>query len=155
MIENNIKIIYHIDLEVYKKVKIKNYYHFSKSEIIEQMLWGEVLILNTDGSFFSFEADLFKFFIVFTDNLKKISLKEEHKNQIFSVYDDYLFFLERYDEKYVNVIFKGQKKSLFDIKKLLQKTEEIKHKLLYDFKILYPDYQQIKNLDYLISKIIE
>jgi hypothetical protein len=71
MIENNIKIIYHIDLEVYKKVKIKNYYHFSKSEIIEQMLWGEVLILNTDGSFFSFEADLFKFFIVFTDNLKK------------------------------------------------------------------------------------
>ena len=93
MIENNIKIIYHIDLEVYKKVKIKNYYYFSKSEIIEQMLWGEVLILNTDGSFFSFEADLFKFFIVFTDNLKKISLKEEHKNQIFSVYDDYLFFL--------------------------------------------------------------
>ena len=90
------------------------------------MLWGEVLILNTDGSFFSFEADLFKFFIVFTDNLKKISLKEEQKNQVFSVYNDYLFSLERYDEKYVNVIFKGQKKSLFDIKKLLQKTEEIK-----------------------------
>ncbi len=55
------------------------------------MLWGEVLILNTDGSFFSFEADLFKFFIVFTDNLKKISLKEEQKNQVFSVYNDYLF----------------------------------------------------------------
>jgi len=30
----------------------------------------------------------------------------------------------------------------------------MKHKLLYDFKILYPDYQQIKNLDYLINKII-
>ena len=70
-------------------------------------------------------------------------MKEEQKNQIFSVYDDYLFSLERYDEKYVNVIFKGQKKSLFDIKKLLQKTEEIKHKLLYDFKILY--YIQIIN----------
>ena len=68
-------------------------------------------------------------------------MKEEHKNQIFSVYDNYLFSLERYDEKYVNVIFKGQKKSLFDIKKLLQKTEEIKHKLLYDFKI----YIQIIN----------
>ncbi len=30
----------------------------------------------------------------------------------------------------------------------------MKHKLLYDFKILYPDYQRIKNLDYLINKII-
>ena len=55
-------------------------------------------------------------------------MKEEQKNQIFSVYDDYLFSLERYDEKYVNVIFKGQKKSLFDIKKLLQKTEREKTK---------------------------
>lgn len=51
--------------------------------------------------------------------------------------------------------YSKDRKSLYLIfKKLLQKTEEIKHKLLYDFKILYPDYQQIKNLDYLISKII-
>ena len=52
MKENNIIILYQIDLEIYKKVKMNNYYHFSKSEIIEKMLWGEVLILNKDKTFF-------------------------------------------------------------------------------------------------------
>jgi len=51
--------------------------------------------------------------------------------------------------------YSKDRKSLYLIlKNYYKKTEEIKHKLLYDFKILYPDYQQIKNLDYLISKII-
>ena len=79
MKENNIIILYQIDLEMYKKVKMKNYYHFSKSEIVEKMLWGEVLILNEDKTFFLFEVDLFKFFFVFDDILKKISLGEEEK----------------------------------------------------------------------------
>ena len=124
-----------------KKVKMNNYYHFSKSEIVEKMLWGEVLILNKDKTLFSFEADLLKFFIVFADNLKSISLEKETKSQVFSVYDDYHFSLEREDEKYVTVIFNRQIKSLFDIKKLLHKVEIVKHKLYNDFKILYPDYQ--------------
>ena len=136
-----------------KKVKMNNYYHFSKSEIVEKMLWGEVLILNKDKTLFSFEADLLKFFIVFADNLKSISLEKETKSQVFSVYDDYHFSLEREDEKYVTVIFNRQIKSLFDIKKLLHKVEIVKHKLYNDFKILYPDYQQLKNFDYLAEKI--
>lgn len=141
MKENNIIILYQIDLEMCKKVKMNNYYHFSKSEIVEKMLWGEVLILNKDKTLFSFEADLLKFFIVFADNLKSISLEKETKSQVFSVYDDYHFSLEREDEKYVTVIFNRQIKSLFDIKKLLHKVEIVKHKLYNDFKILYPDYQ--------------
>ena len=76
MKENNIIILYQIDLEMCKKVKMNNYYHFSKSEIVEKMLWGEVLILNKDKTLFSFEADLLKFFIVFADNLKSISLEK-------------------------------------------------------------------------------
>ena len=153
MKENNIIILYQIDLEIYKKVKMNNYYRFSKSEIIEKMLWGEVRILNKDKTLFSFEADLLKFFIVFADNLKSISLDEETKNQVFSVYDDYHFSLKKEDEKYVTIIFNRQIKSLFDIKKLLHKVETVKHKLYNDFKILYPDYQQLKNFDYLAKKI--
>ena len=153
MKENNIIILYQIDLEMYKKVKMKNYYHFSKSEIVEKMLWGEVLILNEDRTFFLFEVDLFKFFFVFDDILKKISLGEEEKNEVFSIYDNYHFSLKRYDEKYVNIIFNRRKNTLFDIKKLLHKTENIKHQLFNDFKILYPDYQLLKNFDYLINKV--
>ena len=155
MKKNDIIILYHIDLEIYKKVKTKNYHHFSKSEITEKMLCGEVIILNEDKTLFSFEADLLKLFILFTNNLRKISFNEEQNNEIFSVYNDYHFSFKRYDQEYVNIIFNQQKKSLFNIKKLLHITENIKHKLLTDFKILYPDYQQLKNFDYLTSKINE
>ena len=72
---------------------------------------------------------------------------------MFSIYDNYHFSLKRYDEKYVNIIFNRRKNTLFDIKKLLHKTENIKHQLFNDFKILYPDYQLLKNFDYLINKV--
>ena len=54
MKKGNIIIQYQIDLEIYKKVRKENYYHFSKSEIVENMLWGEVLILNDDKTLFHF-----------------------------------------------------------------------------------------------------
>ena len=154
MKKGNIIIQYQIDLEIYKKVKRENYYHFSKSEIVENMLWGEVLILNDDKTLFHFQADLLKFFIVFADNLREIASGEETKNEVFSVYDDYHFSLRREDEAYVRILFNGQKKSLFTIKKLLHKIEAVKQKLYNDFKILYPDYEQLKNLDYLERKLV-
>ena len=153
MKKGNIIIQYQIDLEIYKKVKMKNYYHFSKSEIVEKMLWGEVLILNGDRTLFLFEADLFKFFFVFDNNLRKIFLGEDQKNEIFSTYDDYHFSLKKYDEKYVNILFNRKENTLFDIKKLLHKIENIKYQLFNDFKILYPDYQLLKNFDYLVNKV--
>ena len=153
MKKGNIIIQYQIDLEIYKKVKKKNYYHFSKSEIVENMLWGEVLILNDDKTLFHFQADLLKFFIVFADNLGEIASGEETKNEVFSVYDDYHFSLRREDETYVRILFKGQR-TLFSIKKLLHKIEAVKQKLYNDFKILYPDYEQLKNLDYLERKLV-
>ena len=153
MKKGNIIIQYQIDLEIYKKVKKENYYHFSKSEIVENMLWGEVLILNDDKTLFHFQADLLKFFIVFADNLGEIASGEETKNEVFSVYDDYHFSLRREDEAYVRILFKGQR-TLFSIKKLLHKIEAVKQKLYNDFKILYPDYEQLKNLDYLERKLV-
>ena len=153
MKKGNIIIQYQIDLEIYKKVKKENYYHFSKSEIVENMLWGEVLILNDDKTLFHFQADLLKFFIVFADNLREIASGEETKNEVFSVYDDYHFSLRREDEAYVHILFKGQR-TLFSIKKLLYKIEAVKQKLYNDFKILYPDYEQLKNLDYLERKLV-
>ena len=153
MKKGNIIIQYQIDLEIYKKVKKENYYHFSKSEIVENMLWGEVLILNDDKTLFHFQADLLKFFIVFADNLGEIASGEETKNEIFSVYDDYHFSLRREDEAYVRILFKGQR-TLFSIKKLLHKIGAVKQKLYNDFKILYPDYEQLKNLDYLERKLV-
>ena len=153
MKKGNIIIQYQIDLEIYKKVKKENYYHFSKSEIVENMLWGEVLILNDDKTLFHFQADLLKFFIVFADNLREIASGEETKNEVFSVYDDYHFSLRREDEAYVRILFKGQR-TLFSIKKLLHKIEAVKQKLYNDFKILYPDYEQLKNLDYLERKLV-
>ncbi len=153
MKKGNIIIQYQIDLEIYKKVKRENYYHFSKSEIVENMLWGEVLILNDDKTLFHFQADLLKFFIVFADNLREIASGEETKNEVFSVYDDYHFSLRREDEAYVRILFKGQR-TLFTIKKLLHKIEAVKQKLYNDFKILYPDYEQLKNLDYLERKLV-
>ena len=153
MKKGNIIIQYQIDLEIYKKVKKENYYHFSKSEIVENMLWGEVLILNDDKTLFHFQADLLKFFIVFADNLGEIASGEETKNEVFSVYDDYHFSLRREDETYVRILFRGQK-TLFSIKKLLHKIEAVKQKLYNDFKILYPDYEQLKNLDYLEHKLV-
>ena len=153
MKKGNIKILYQIDLEIYKKVRKENYYHFSKSEIVENMLWGEVLILNDDKTLFHFQADLLKFFIIFADNLGKIASGEETKNEVFSVYDDYHFSLRREDEEYVRILFKGQR-TLFSIKKLLHKIEAVKQKLYNDFKILYPDYEQLKNLDYLERKLV-
>lgn len=154
MKKGNIIILYQIDLEIYKKVRKENYYHFSKSEIVEKMLWGEVLILNDDKTLFHFQADLLKFFIVFADNLREIVSGEETKNEVFSVYDDYHFSLRREDEAYVRILFNGQRKSLFNIKKLLHKIEAVKQKLYNDFKILYPDYEQLKNLDYLERKLV-
>ena len=153
MKKGNIIIQYQIDLEIYKKVKKENYYHFSKSEIVENMLWGEVLILNDDKTLFHFQADLLKFFIVFADDLGKIASGEETKNEVFSVYDDYHFSLRREDEEYVRILFKRQR-TLFSIKKLLHKIEAVKQKLYNDFKILYPDYEQLKNLDYLERKLV-
>ena len=153
MKKGNIIIQYQIDLEIYKKVRKENYYHFSKSEIVENMLWGEVLILNDDKTLFHFQADLLKFFIVFADNLGEIASGEETKNEVFSVYDDYHFSLRREDEAYVRILFKGQR-TLFTIKKLLHKIEAVKQKLYNDFKILYPDYEQLKNLDYLERKLV-
>ena len=153
MKKGNIIILYQIDLEIYKKVKKENYYHFSKSEIVENMLWGEVLILNDDKTLFHFQADLLKFFIVFADNLREIASGEETKNEVFSVYDDYHFSLRREDEAYVRILFNGQR-TLFTIKKLLHKIEAVKQKLYNDFKILYPDYEQLKNLDYLERKLV-
>ena len=153
MKKGNIIILYQIDLEIYKKVKKENYYHFSKSEIVENMLWGEVLILNDDKTLFHFQADLLKFFIVFADNLGEIASGEETKNEVFSVYDDYHFSLRREDEEYVRILFKRQR-TLFSIKKLLHKIEAVKQKLYNDFKILYPDYEQLKNLDYLERKLV-
>ena len=143
MKKGNIIILYQIDLEIYKKVRKEKYYHFSKSEIVEKMLWGEVLILNEDKTLFHFQADLLKFFIVFADNLGKIASGEETKNEVFSVYDDYHFSLKKYDEKYVNILFNRKENTLFDIKKLLHKIENIKYQLFNDFKILYPDYQLV------------
>ena len=154
MKKGNIIIQYQIDLEIYKKVKKENYYHFSKSEIVENMLWGEVLILNDDKTLFHFQADLLKFFIVFADNLREIASGEETKNEVFSVYDDYHFSLRREDEEYVHILFKRQR-TLFSIKKLLHKIEAVKQKLYNDFKILYPDYEQLKNLDYLDRKLVD
>ena len=153
MKKGNIIILYQIDLEIYKKVRKENYHHFSKSEIVEKMLWGEVLILNDDKTPFHFQADLLKFFIVFADNLGKIASGEETKNEVFSVYDDYHFSLRREDEEYVHILFKRQR-TLFSIKKLLHKIEAVKQKLYNDFKILYPDYEQLKNLDYLERKLV-
>ena len=153
MKKGNIIILYQIDLEIYKKVRKENYYHFSKSEIVENMLWGEVLILNDDKTLFHFQADLLKFFIVFADNLREIASGEETKNEVFSVYDDYHFSLRREDEEYVHILFKRQR-TLFSIKKLLYKIEAVKQKLYNDFKILYPDYEQLKNLDYLERRLV-
>ena len=153
MKKGNIIILYQIDLEIYKKVKRENYYHFSKSEIVENMLSGEVLILNDDKTLFHFQADLLKFFIVFADNLREIASGEETKNEVFSVYDDYHFSLRREDKEYVRILFKRQR-TLFSIKKLLHKIEAVKQKLYNDFKILYPDYEQLKNLDYLERKLV-
>ena len=153
MKKGNIIILYQIDLEIYKKVRKEKYHHFSKSEIVENMLWGEVLILNDDKTLFHFQADLLKFFIVFADNLGEIASGEETKNEVFSVYDDYHFSLRREDEAYVRILFKGQR-TLFTIKKLLHKIEAVKQKLYNDFKILYPDYEQLKNLDYLERKLV-
>ena len=154
MKKGNIIILYQIDLEIYKKVRKEKYYHFSKSEIVENMLWGEVLILNDDKTLFHFQADLLKFFIVFADNLREIASGEETKNEVFSVYDDYHFSLRREDEEYVHILFKRQR-TLFSIKKLLHKIEAVKQKLYNDFKILYPDYEQLKNLDYLDRKLVD
>lgn len=153
MKKGNIIILYQIDLEIYKKVRKENYHYFSKSEIVEKMLWGEVLILNDDKTLFHFQADLLKFFIVFADNLGEIASGEETKNEVFSVYDDYHFSLRREDEEYVHILFKRQR-TLFSIKKLLYKIEAVKQKLYNDFKILYPDYEQLKNLDYLERKLV-
>ena len=153
MKKGDIIIQYQIDLEIYKKVKKENYHHFSKSEIVEKMLWGEVLILNDDKTLFHFQADLLKFFIIFADNLGEIASEEETKNEVFSVYDDYHFSLRREDEEYVRILFKGQR-TLFSIKKLLHKIEAVKQNLYNDFKILYPDYEQLKNLDYLERKLV-
>ena len=65
MKKGNIIIQYQIDLEIYKKVRKEKYYHFSKSEIVENMLWGEVLILNDDKTLFHFQADLCMMIIIF------------------------------------------------------------------------------------------
>ena len=86
--------------------------------------------------------------------LREIASGEETKNEVFSVYDDYHFSLRREDEAYVRILFNGQRKSLFTIKKLLHKIEAVKQKLYNDFKILYPDYEQLKNLDYLERKLV-
>jgi hypothetical protein len=151
--KENIMIFYQLNLDVYEKVKKRDYHHFSKSEIVENMLWGNVIILNNDNTLFSFEADLFKFFIVFFDELKKISLGEELESKIYSIYDDYYFYLKLHEKNKVKISFNKQKESLFNIKNLSYNVKEIKLRLFKDFKILYPDYLKLKEFDYLANKI--
>jgi hypothetical protein len=145
-------IFYQINLKIYEKIKKRNYRNFSKSELIENILLGNVIIIN-DKTIFSFEADLFKFFITLSDNLNKIYLKKEFENKIYSINDDYYFYLKLHDENNIKVVFNNQEETVFNIKKLSKNIKDIKIKLFNDFKILYPDYMELKEINYLKNKI--
>ena len=105
--------------------------------------------------FFIFRLICLNSFIVFADNLGKIASGEETKNEVFSVYDDYHFPSEERMKRMFVSYSMDKEKSLFTIKKLLHKIEAVKQKLYNDFKILYPDYEQLKKLwDYLERKLV-
>ena len=51
-------LFYNIDLEHYNNILKRDYTNFSNSELGENLLWGNVIIINKRKDFLLFEVDL-------------------------------------------------------------------------------------------------
>jgi hypothetical protein len=149
-------ITYQVDLQKYCRVRKKKYTNYSRSQLAELLLYGKVTLLETKSrSFFHFEAELIKFFTDFLVTLNEISATTAGSEEIYSLYDTYLFNLDKIDGKKIRLVMDRDRKHAMsiEIKDMLKEIKRNNSKLLEDIKILFPDYERMKEFAYLVSHL--
>lgn len=149
------RLLFNIDLDHYKNVLKKDYKSYSNSELGENLIWGEIILINNKNEFLLFEADLLKFSYDIHDSLKKLlTVKKENEDSsieyLFNMYQLYQLELKK-EGKYVLVTFNKKTTVRYNLKKTILEIEKLKKGLLNDFKILFPDYKEIKNFQFLLN----
>lgn len=151
------QLLFNIDLEHYKNILKQNYINYSNSELGENLLWGEIIILNDKKDFLYFEADLLKFSYDIYDTLNRLlSVKKENEDNsieyLFNMYQFYQLELKK-EGKYVIITFNKKQSVKYNLKKIISEIKNLKTKLLVDLKILFPNYEEIKNIKFLLDML--
>ncbi|WP_346882956.1 hypothetical protein [uncultured Algibacter sp.] len=151
------QLLFNIDLEHYKNILKQNYINYSNSELGENLLWGEIIILNDKKDFLYFEADLLKFSYDIYDTLNRLlSVKKENEDNsieyLFNMYQLYQLELKK-EGKYVIITFNKKQSVKYNLKKIISEIKNLKTKLLVDLKILFPNYEEIKNIKFLLDML--
>ena len=153
---DNVFITYRINLKKYEKVKIRNYINFSRSELGENLLWGEVVIVNQkENDLFIFNADLIKFFNVFADELKGLEPINVGKSEVHNMYQTYFFELKKVDIQNIRITLDKKKRIVFNNHEILSEVSRIKVSLFEDLKVLFKDYARINEIDYIKRKMLK
>lgn len=151
----NVFITYRINLAKYNKIVTRNYLNFSRSELGENLLWGEVVIVNRkENDLFIFDADLIKFFNVFADELQELETIDVGKSEVHNLYQTYFFDLKKVDSENIRITLDKKTHIIFNNHEILSEIKRIKSSLFEDLKVLFKDYSRIKGIDYLKHKML-
>lgn len=146
-------IVYNIDLTHYTSVLRRNYLNFSTSELGGNLLSGYVVISSKKANdFFHFEADLLKFSYDLYDLLLELKRSKSSVLQLHNVDQRYGFDVMKKEEELVMTLNKKHT-IVFNFSEIVKEVADMKRKLLVDFKILYPNYSEIKNGPYIIAAL--
>ena len=151
----DMKIFYNINLILYQNViKEKDYYSFSKIEIASNLLCGDIILLDKEKAFFLSEVEILKFFIDMYDAIRNIKLGICDEITIFSTYDNYMFNMRKRENSIELLYYNNKKKKLlYDFDLFYKQVYTSRKKLIDDVKILFPDYQKIKNVNLLFNNL--
>jgi hypothetical protein len=146
------KITHTIDPESQRDVLKRNYINFSASEISNNLLFGTIhFVDDKKKNTLSFEAELLKFFIDIYDALIRIESRRSKNESIFSMYQNYFFNLEL-EKEYIVLTYNKNLVLRYDYSNFMSEIKGNMRKLYLDFKILFNEYQSIKNIGFLIDK---
>jgi len=153
---SNVLVAYQIDLGRCCELKKKNYRNFSKSDLSEKLLLGNIFFIDKrSGKAVFFNGELIKFFIEFRTELKALGLSWPQKAEIYSLFDTYHIEINRKDERELILILDKNKKHALtlNLKETKRALESMMRTLLQDTKQLYPDWEQIKNWGYIATHL--
>jgi len=151
----DMKIFYNINLISYQNViKEKDYYSFSRIEIASNLLCGDIILLDKEKAFSLSEVEILKFFIDMYDAIRNIKLGICDEIPIFSTYDNYMFNMRKRENSIELLYYNNKKKKLlYDFDLFYKQVYISRKKLIDDVKILFPDYQKIKNINLLFNNL--
>ncbi|MFD2909195.1 hypothetical protein ACFSX9_10680 [Flavobacterium ardleyense] len=147
------KILYNINLEDYQIIQMRNYLNYSTIEIANNLLFADVAFVDEKGqNTLFFKAEILKLFIDLNQVLEKIKLGEIENEMIFSTDQNYMFNIE-INKKFIVLNYNKNKILKYDFKKFQLELARNTKKIFSDFKILYPNYKDIKNIDFLVKSL--